>query len=169
MNGTVAPYQALIIAGNKSGGGSRKIQLYDDVSLPLAGSKFCIGSTCINEAQLKQLTDSTFATKTFVDSANTETNSKLNFLQTQINVANGKIDNTLATKTYVDSNVATLNTNVSSNVASINNNINNNFVKRNTNYALVSSMSNGRISAASDKYLWWDNARPGTAVTFQLQ
>ena len=55
MNGTVAPYQGLVIAGNKSAGGGRKIMMYDDVSLPLANAQFCIGGTCISASDLSQL------------------------------------------------------------------------------------------------------------------
>ena len=55
VNGTVAPYQGLVIAGNKSAGGGRKIMMYDDVSLPLPNAQFCIGSTCISAGDLSQL------------------------------------------------------------------------------------------------------------------
>jgi hypothetical protein len=54
INSTVAPYQSLVIIGNKSSG-ARKIQLFDEVSLPSPNAKFCIGTTCIDESQLKQL------------------------------------------------------------------------------------------------------------------
>jgi hypothetical protein len=55
VNGTVAPYQGLVIAGNKSAGGGRKIMMYDDVSLPLSNAQFCIGGTCISAGDLAQL------------------------------------------------------------------------------------------------------------------
>jgi hypothetical protein len=55
VNATAGFYKGLMLAGNKSGGGARKIMMYDDVSLPLNGAQFCIGSTCINEDDLQQL------------------------------------------------------------------------------------------------------------------
>jgi len=56
INGTTGDYKGLVLAGNKSSGnGRRNIMMYDDVSLYTPNAKFCIGSTCINEADLKTI------------------------------------------------------------------------------------------------------------------
>lgn len=52
-NITVAPYNSLVVLGNRSAKGPRKIQMYDDVSIP--SGKLCIGSSCFTEDDLKPL------------------------------------------------------------------------------------------------------------------
>ena len=59
INGTSGGYKALVLSGNRSAGGARKIMMYDDVSLPLPTAQFCIGSTCIDEKLLINLRNST--------------------------------------------------------------------------------------------------------------
>jgi hypothetical protein len=64
INSTIAPYQSLVIAGNRSAGGARKIQLYDDVSIPLGNlslsknsSSICAGSFCIGGNMTNDLSE----------------------------------------------------------------------------------------------------------------
>jgi hypothetical protein len=52
-------FKNLMILGNTSAGGVRKIGLYDDVAVSgklAVATKFCIGGTCIDEDHLKVLT-----------------------------------------------------------------------------------------------------------------
>ena len=61
-NITVAPYNSLVVTGNKSAGGNRRqIQLYDDVTLPMGSlrttTSICAGSFCIGPNMTDDLSE----------------------------------------------------------------------------------------------------------------